>query len=59
MTFVTVAEGATKLLAELEQTMLTPDEKIAVLDTASATIKSVLAAESLKAMWANILFPKR
>jgi hypothetical protein len=40
---------------EIEVAPLTPDEKIAVLDTASSTIKSVLGAEMLKVAFSQIL----
>ncbi len=48
-----------KILEFLAATELKPDEKIAVLETAAWTIKSVLSAETLKIMWANVLDGKR
>lgn len=43
------------ILTFLHDTDLKPDEKIAALDTASATIRAVIAAESLRVMWASVL----
>ena len=45
------------ILNFLNDTDLKPDEKIAALDTASATIRAVIAAESLRIMWASVLNP--
>lgn len=50
-----VSMEAGKVLAFLATTDLKPDEKIAVLETAAWTIKNVLSAEAMKAMWCNVL----
>jgi hypothetical protein len=47
--------AAGQILEFLAKTGLKPDEKIAALETAAWTIKSVLGAEMLKLMWANVL----
>ena len=46
------------ILNFLHDTDLKPDEKIAALDTACATIRAVVAAESFKIMWLNVLEKK-
>ena len=55
MDMAEISNEAGKVIAYLATTDLKPDEKIAALETASWTIKSVLSAEMLKVMWANVL----
>ncbi len=43
-----------RLIVILNETELKPDEKIAALESAAATIRCVLAAESLRIMWATV-----
>jgi hypothetical protein len=50
-----VSKNSIKILDFLKGTDLKPDEKIAALDVASATIRAALSAETLKIMCANIL----
>jgi hypothetical protein len=59
MKFVEVIVQAEKVLNFLEDSTLTPDEKIAILDTASNTIRAVVGAEAFKMMWVNVLSPKK
>ena len=59
MKFTEVITQAAKILTILEDTTFTPDEKIAILDTASTTIRSTVGAEAFKMMWANVLCPKK
>lgn len=49
-----ISSESKKILEQLFTTNLKPDEKIAALDTAAATIRSVMAAESLRVMYANL-----
>ena len=58
MDFIKINVEVGKLLTFLADSGLPPDEKVAVLDTAAGTIRSVIGAEVLKLMWANVLYPK-
>ncbi len=50
-----ISSESGKVIEYLNGLDLKPDEKIAILETASWTIKSVLGAEVLRLMWANVL----
>jgi len=58
MDFIKINTEAGKLLNFLADSSLPPDEKVAVLDATANLIRSVIAAEALKLMWANVLCPK-
>jgi len=60
MDISTISKASNEILQYLNSSNLNlkPDEKIAALDTASATIRAVLSAEALRIMWANVLQPK-
>jgi hypothetical protein len=55
-----ISKASNDILQYLDSSNLNlkPDEKIAALDTASATIRAVLSGEALRVMFANILQPK-
>jgi len=55
MDIINTNTAAGHILEFLAKTDLKPDEKIAAQETAAWTIKSVLNAETLKIMWANVL----
>jgi len=55
MDIITTNTAAGQILEFPAKTELKPDEKIAALETAAWMIKSVLSAETLKLMWANVL----
>ena len=50
-----VSMSAYKVLGFIETLDLKADEKIAVLDTASATVRATLQAETMRVMLANII----
>jgi hypothetical protein len=54
-----ISTDSRAILDFLNGTDLKPDEKIAALDTASATIRSVIGAEVFRLMWTNVLDKKR
>jgi len=50
-----ISEASGKILTFLNTLDIKPDERIAALDTAAWTIRSVLSAEMLRITWAQIL----
>uniref|UniRef100_A0A6M3JTW9 Uncharacterized protein n=1 Tax=viral metagenome TaxID=1070528 RepID=A0A6M3JTW9_9ZZZZ len=55
MDMAKISEASGKILIFLDTLNIKPDEKIAALDTAAWTIRSVLSSEMLRLTWAQIL----
>jgi hypothetical protein len=55
MEIIKINEAAGKLIGYLSEQDLKPDEKIAVLETVAATIKTVLSTETFSIMIGRIV----